>query len=34
MDRMLQKVEILDVGNTTYLVGEHVEREGVFFNCG
>ncbi|MFA7277214.1 MAG: DNA-directed RNA polymerase subunit beta' [Pseudobdellovibrionaceae bacterium] len=25
--QMLQKVEILDVGDTTYLVGEHVERD-------
>jgi DNA-directed RNA polymerase subunit beta' len=25
--QMLQKVEVLDVGDTTYLVGEHVERD-------
>ncbi len=25
--QMLQKIEILDVGDTTYLVGEHVERD-------
>jgi DNA-directed RNA polymerase subunit beta' len=25
--QMLQKTEVLDVGDTTYLVGEHVERE-------
>jgi DNA-directed RNA polymerase subunit beta' len=25
--QMLQKVEVLEVGDTTYLVGEHVERD-------